>query len=192
MKQTHRPDILTWSIFDTTRNLDFNGYVWTRAAGNVLIDPVPLGEHDRAHLDQLGGAAFIVVTNSDHTRQAAELAEALGARIIGPEAERGVFEADIWVGESDEPVPGLCVHTLDGSKTPGELALRLEETLIFGDLVRGHVGGRLNLLPPQKLSDPVRARSSIRRLVSPGVEAVLVGDGWSVFRDGAARLAEIA
>lgn len=191
MKQTHRPDVLTWCIFDTARNLDFNGYAWIRAAGNVLIDPVALSPHDRAHLDQLGGAAFIVVTNSDHTREAAELAEAYGAKIIGPDAERGEFHADVWVSEGDEPVPGLLIHTLDGSKTPGELALRLEETLVFGDLVRGHVGGELNLLPPAKLKDETRARSSVRRLISPKIEAVLVGDGWSAFRDGAARLRDL-
>lgn len=191
MKQTHNSDVFTWSSFDEARNVDFNGYAWIRPGGNVLIDPMPMGAHDRAHLDALGGAAWIVVTNSDHTRDAAALATALGAKVAGPAAERGAFEADRWLDDGDEVVPGLRVHTLEGSKTPGELALRLGDTLFFGDLVRGHSGGRLNLLPAAKLTDERRARSSVRRLITDDVSAVLVGDGWPCFVDGAARLREL-
>lgn len=188
MKQTHDSDVFTWSSFDEARNVDFNGYAWIRPGGNVLIDPMPMTPHDRAHLDALGGAAWIVVTNSDHTRDARLLADALGAQVAGPAAERGAFDADRWLEDGDEVVPGLRVHTLEGSKTPGELALRLGGTLFFGDLVRGHAGGRLNLLPEAKLTDVQRARSSVRRLISDDVQAVLVGDGWPCFHGGAAQL----
>lgn len=125
----------------------------------------------------------------------AELAAALGARVAGPAAEREGFPlaCERWLGDGDELVPGLRALALAGSKTPGELALWLApDTLICGDLVRGHVGGRLNLLPPAKLSDPAQARASVARLAAlPGLEAVLVGDGWGAFRDGAARLREL-
>ena len=48
------------------------------------------------------------------------------------------------------------------------------------------------LLPDAKLSDPVQARASVRRLSEiTTVEAVIVGDGWHVFRDGATRLQEL-
>ncbi|MCP4809304.1 MAG: MBL fold metallo-hydrolase [Proteobacteria bacterium] len=191
MKQTHRSDVFTWSSFDEARNVDFNGYAWIRPAGNVLIDPMPMSAHDRAHLDALGRTTWIVVTNSDHTRAAAELARELGAKVAGPAAERGAFEADAWLEEGDEVVPGLKVYTLDGSKTPGELALWLDGTLFFGDLVRGHAAGKLNLLPPAKLTDERRARTSVRRLITDEVEAVLVGDGWPCFQNGAARLRDL-
>ena len=68
MKRLHRPDLYAWSSFDEGRDIDFNGVAWIRPDGNVLVDPLPMSGHDRAHLEALGGAALIVVTNSDHVR----------------------------------------------------------------------------------------------------------------------------
>jgi hypothetical protein len=193
MKRLHRPDLYGWSRFDEARNIDFHSVLWVRAAGNVLVDPLPQSPHDRAHLEALGGAALIVVTNSDHTRDARTLADSLGASLCGPAAERDrfPFACERWLGEGDEVVPGLHVHEMRGSKTPGELALVLEgTTLIAGDLVRGHVDGCLNLLPDAKLANRDEALESIARLVDrhPGIDAVLVGDGWPLFRGGADAL----
>lgn len=196
MKSLHRPDLYSWSTFDESRNVDFHGLLWTRPAGNVLVDPLPLGAHDQAHLDALGGAAHIVITNSDHTRAAEALRDRYGARLYGPAAERDGFPlaSDVWLGDGDEVVPGLVALALDGSKTPGELALVLDgATLITGDLVRAHRAGALMMLPDAKLRDRAAAVASVRRLAGlPGVHAVLVGDGWQVFRDGGALLRELA
>lgn len=196
MKSLHRSDLFGWSAFDEARNVDFNGTLWLRPGGNVVIDPMPLTPHDRAHLDALGGVALIVVTNSDHLRSAVALAADTGARLAAPRAEQATVSApvDAWLSDGDEPVPGLLVLELAGSKTPGELALLLDRhTLVCGDLVRGQRGGSLNLLPTPKLSDVPAARASIQRLAGlVDVDAVIVGDGWPVFRHGRARLAELA
>jgi hypothetical protein len=195
MKSLHRPDLYGWSIFDEGRNLDFHGLAWVRPGGNVLIDPVAMTPHDRAHLASLGGAATIVVTNSDHLRASLELADVFGTSLVGPRAERDTLKLPgaRWVGDGDEIVPGLRAIELHGSKTPGELALVLDgTTLVCGDLVRGHAGGRLNLLPDPKLGDKAKALDSVRRLAAfEGIEAVIVGDGWPVFRDGRARLRDL-
>jgi hypothetical protein len=196
MKRLHRSDLLGWSAFDEARNLDFHSVLWVRAEGNVAVDPLPLSPHDRKHLAELGGVALVVVTNSDHARAAEPLAKECGARLAGPAAERATFPfaCDVWLGDGDEPVPGLVALALDGSKTPGELALVLEgKTLVTGDLVRAHEGGRLTLLPAAKLRDAAQAAASVRRLAAlPGIEAVLVGDGWPIFRGAGAALEELA
>jgi hypothetical protein len=195
MKRLHKPNLWCWSGFDTARNLDFNSYLWVREGGNVVIDPLALIPHDRDHLMSLGGAALIVVTNSDHTRAAGELAAITGAPIAGPAGEKATFPLPCarWLADGDELVPGATVLALAGSKTPGELALVIEgDTLVTGDLVRAHQAGSLNLLPPDKLSDPAAAKASLGRLCElPDLAAVLVGDGWPVFRDGLARLREL-
>lgn len=195
MKALHRPDLFAWSQFNPDRNLDFHGYLWVRDAGNLAVDPVPLSEHDQAELRALGGLATIIITNSDHVRAAAELAELTSARVLGPAAERGGFpiKCDGWLVDGDEPLPGLRVLALEGSKTPGELALVLERTtLITGDLVRCHAGGTLCMLPDPKLSDRAKAVASVRRLAElQDIEAVLVGDGWPLFHGGAEALAAI-
>ena len=193
MKQLHRPDLYGWSVFDEARNLDFHGLCWVRPEGNVLVDPMPMCEHDLAHLVELGGVAVIVCTNSDHTRAITALAERFGATVAAPAAERDGFpiHVDRWLADGDE-VGGARVVTLHGSKTPGEVALVIGDTLACGDLVRGHVGGRLNLLPDPKLADKAAALASVRRLAELDVDAVLVGDGWHVFRGGKAALQELA
>jgi glyoxylase-like metal-dependent hydrolase (beta-lactamase superfamily II) len=194
MKSLHRPDLYAWSTFDEARNVDFHGLCWARPQGSVLVDPLPMTPHDRAHVAGLGPVAVIVVTNSDHTRAAHALAAETGAAIVGPRGEEGVFAADRWVGDGDEVVPGLTALALDGSKTPGELALVLEgATLVTGDLVRAHRAGALMMLPDARLADRAAAVRSVRRLAAlPGIDAVLVGDGWQVFRGGGALLAELA
>ncbi len=191
MKQLHRNDLFGWSVFDEARNLDFHGTYWAKHGG-VLVDPVAMSEHDRDHVKSLGGATTIVVTNSDHLRAARELTEVFGASIAGPRAEKDARQlaGARLLADGDEVVPGLVAIELHGSKTPGELALVLEgSTLITGDLVRGHVGGRLAILPEPKLRDPAAARASIARLAElEGIEAVIVGDGWHVFTDGGTAL----
>lgn len=195
MKRLHRTDLYGWSQFNEERNIDFHSVLWLRAQGNVMIDPLPLSRHDKRHLDELGGVATIVITNSDHVRATAEIVEQTAAEVLGPGAERAGFPIDCsgWLEEGDEVVPHLRVCSLDGSKTPGELALLLESTtLITGDLIRAHEGGRLCLLPDVKLADKAAAIASVSRLAElREIDAVLPGDGWPVFRDGGARLREL-
>lgn len=196
MKLLHQEHLFGWSRFDESRNIDFHSVLWRRSSGNVVVDPLPLGPHDEAHLRSLGPVSLIVVTNSDHVRATPDLARLTGARVAGPSAEKGSFPipCDLFLAEGDEPIPGLRVLELHGSKTPGELALLIDDTtLVVGDLVRAHRAGRLTCLPEPKLRDPALARESIRRLAGiESVDAVLTGDGWPVFRDGRRALAELA
>jgi len=195
MKPLHRADLYGWSRFDEARNMDFNSVLWVRQEGNVVVDPLPLGEHDQKHLESLGGVAHLVITNSDHVRDAAALAQLTGARVYGPAAEQGAFPlgCDVWLVDGAEVVPGLRALSLDGSKTPGELALLLDRTtLVTGDLVRAPRGGALELLPDAKLSDRAAALGSLERLLSlHRLEAVLPGDGWPVFRGGYQALTDL-
>lgn len=193
MKQLHRPDLYTWSRYDEPLRIDFNGVLWRREGGNVLVDPPPVAADDLRHLDELGGAAAIVLTTSDHLRGAREIAARTGARLLGPAGERGTFPVACagWLADGDEPFPGLRVRELGGSKTEGELALVLDETTaIFGDAVRAHRAGVLMLLRREKLRDPALLVESVRRVraLHPRIAHVLVGDGWSAFNDGGALL----
>lgn len=194
MKSLHRPDLYCWSTFDEARNVDFHSICWVRPDGNVLIDPLPLTPHDLGHLAELGGVDHIVITNSDHLRAAEAIKILWGATIYGPRLEQGALPADRWLGDGDEVVPGLVTIELRGSKTPGELALLLHDTtLITGDLVRANRAGSLMILPDPKLQDRDAAIASVQRLAGlPGIETVLVGDGWQVFGRGGQLLTELA
>jgi glyoxylase-like metal-dependent hydrolase (beta-lactamase superfamily II) len=167
MKRTHREDVFCWSRFDEARNMDFNSWAWARSGEVVLIDPLPLSEHDRRELEALGRVTHVVITNSDHLREAPALVARYAAKLFVPNAERAFegFAGAQSVADGNAIVPGLVAIELDGSKTPGELALLLETTtLVSGDLLRAPHGGGLAVLPDAKLQDPAKARDSVRRL----------------------------
>jgi hypothetical protein len=193
MKALHRQEFWGWSEFNPERNLDFHSVLWLRPEGNCAFDPLPLSEHDLKHLLSLGGLSRIFVSNSDHLRDALHLSEQTGASLWGPAAEKEQLNCQHWLNDGDEPLPGLKVFVLNGSKTPGELAFLIEnQTLITGDLIRSHRAGQLCLLPDAKLSDKTAAQASVRRLLACSeIEAVLTGDGWPVFRAGLAALKEL-
>ena len=188
MKQLHRSDLFNWSEFNEERNIDFNGTLWLSPAGNVLIDPVTLTEHDINHLESLGGAAHVIITNSDHVRDAAKILLITGAKCWGPVAEKEDFpiSCDGWLSEEEQPIKGIEVFCLNGSKTPGELALLIDnKTLVTGDLIRSHEGGHLRILPEEKLQNRELALKSIKRMASiTNIQAVIPGDGWPVFNYG--------
>lgn len=196
MKQLHRKDLFGWSVFNEERDLDFHSVLWVRPEGNVLIDPLPLSAHDRKHLQALGGAKFVVITNFDHIRASWLIAQEYGAKLYGPAGDKDLisFSCDVWLTGDEEIVPGFTAFRLTGSKTPGELALLLDnDTLITGDLIRCHVGGELCLLPDAKLQDKNQAVASVKRLAAlPGIETVLPGDGWPLFHNGGDALRRLA
>mgnify|MGYP001353336214 CR=1 FL=1 len=196
MKKLHSSDLYCWSEFNEERNIDFNGTLWVNSLGNVLIDPVRLEEHDKNHLDSLGGAAHIIITNSDHVRDTEIISSLTGAKCWGPSEEKDgfPFECDAWLKEGDEPINGIKIYSLNGSKTKGELAILIEsKTLVTGDLIRAHEGGKLCMLPDEKLKDRKLALESVKRMASiKDIIAVIPGDGWPIFKYGHDALLELS
>ena len=195
MKILHKNNLFCWSQFDEDRNIDFHSYLWVRDEGNVVFDPLPLSDHDENHLTSLGKVSYIIISNSDHIRNSERLAEKTGAEIWGPAGEKDSFpiKCSKWLSEGKRVINGLDVYSLSGSKTDGELAFIIEgNTLITGDLIRAHSGGKLCMLPDVKLQNVDHAKNSVKRLASiRGINAVLPGDGWPVFTNGEQALSEL-
>ncbi|WP_293267343.1 MBL fold metallo-hydrolase [Neptunomonas sp.] len=195
MKTLHKNNFYCWSVFDEDRNIDFHSYVWVRPQGNIVFDPLPQTEHDKQHLLSLGKVSHIIISNSDHVRNAQLLAADTGAQICGPAGEKESFpiECAQWLSDGSNILEGLDVYSVSGSKTAGELAFIAEgDTLITGDLIRAHSGGKLCILPDGKLKDKNLAIASVKQLAAiSGITAVLPGDGWPVFRGAGVVLAEL-
>ena len=196
MKKLHSSDLYCWSVFNEERNIDFNGILWVGPFGNVIIDPVKLEEHDIKHLELLGGASHVIITNSDHIRDTESIMELTGAKCWGPseEKESFPFTCDDWLKNGDQPISGIDVFSLNGSKTNGELAILIDKkTLFTGDLIRSHEGGRLCMLPDEKLQNRMLAVESVKRMASiKGIQAVIPGDGWPIFKYGHEALLELS
>ena len=202
MKSTRLPGVFYSAVYQPDRRIDFNGFLWVREGGNVLIDPMPLDDEQLAFVREAGGADWILVTNADHLRAAPELAESLGAKIAAAEAERprfGEHEGRIahWFTDRESLPAGLGadvdVRWLRGGKSAAEPAFVLEPlgALVCGDLLRSHESGRLRLLPDPKLSDAAQAAADVRAL-GTDFDAVLLGDGDCLFTGARAALTELA
>lgn len=201
MKSTKLAGLFYSGRYQPDRRIDFNGFLWKRAGGNVLIDPMPLDEGEQAFLREQGGASWILVTNADHLRAAPELAQALGARIAAPEGERArlgdqAARVDHWFDGRDSLPDGLGseidVRYLGGGKSEREAQLVIEplRALVCSDLIRSHESGVLRLLPEPKLSDAARAAADVRAL-GTDFDAVLLGDGDCLFHGARAALEEL-
>ena len=185
MKQVTFDDLYTWSVFNEEKQFDFNGFLWVREDGNILIDPVPMSAGDAAQLKELGGAALIVLTNRDHERDAVAFKERTGAQIVAHEADAPLFElaVDRAVTDGEEIVPDLRVLHLAHGKSPGEIALLWRESTVafIGDYVWGHPVGRLTLGAEPAVSDPAQAALQLRKLLAErNLDALLLGDGHSI------------
>jgi len=184
MKQIAFDDMYCWSIFNEVRQIDFNGHLWIRDGGNVLIDPVPMSEEDLRQFGELGGARWIVITNCDHEREAAFFKERTGAEVVAHAADADAMEVavDRTVEDGVEIVAGLRVVHLQHGKSPGELALYWprRKLLLAGDLVVGAPVGKFSLLLDAKLADPPQAALELRKLLRLDFDAILVGDGHSI------------
>lgn len=194
MKQLTLNGFYTWSIFSEMRQIDFNGHLWTRPQGNILIDPVPMSDADLRQLEQLGGARLIVVTNRDHEREADAFRKRFGAEVAAHEADAPLLsmQVDRTLKDGEEVAAGMRAVRLENGKSPGEIALHFPEhnAVLAGDLIAGEPMGRLSMLPDEKLANPAKAALELRKILRLQPDAILVGDGHSIFHDANRRLVE--
>lgn len=184
MQRTMIAGVAMWSRWQPDRNMFFNSYFVEAADGNILVDPLPLDEGDTRDIVARGGAAWIVVTNRDHTRDAKAVAETFGAKIAAsePDCAEMPFTVDRLLRDGDT-IGDARVIALEGLKTAGEFALFIasQRTVLVGDALWGDPAGSLRLMPSDKLADPLHAARSLRTLRALDPLHILVGDGTPVF-----------
>lgn len=185
MQRLALPGVAMWSVWQPDRDMYFNSFFLERPDGNIVVDPLATSDADVAFLRACGGIAWIVITNRDHERGARELATAFGAKIAAGEGEAPLLSGPVDRAlKHDEVLAlGIDVVTLEGGKTPGEIALHLRgsKTAIVGDSLWGDPAGSLRLPPDEKLIDPPKAVLSLRQIWALRLDVLLVGDGACIF-----------
>ena len=179
------PNIWEWSWFSEEKQLNFNGHLLTVGEHRILVDPPPMTDSDIAFARQGGPIDYIIVTNRDHAREAAQLREEFHCTVMVPELDAKEMSLTIDKTCRDgELLPGgIWVVHLTHQKSPGESALFLETgkgILIVGDAIIGHPEGTLRLLPAEKYTDIGQAREGLRRLLKYNFDSLVVGDGASI------------
>jgi uncharacterized cupin superfamily protein len=177
------PGFHSWSRWQPDRGMFFSSVLWVRDGGNVAFDPLPLSEDEARDVEALGGVATILLTNRDHERGAAAMRERFKSQVFSSRREAGLFDLRVDGTFEGEALPGLRAIPLEGAKTPGEVAFLTEDrtVAIVGDAILGTPAGALSFLPDAKLADPVALALSLRRLWSPWLRTLLLGDGASLF-----------
>jgi len=202
MQSTPLNGIYVWSEFQEDRNIDFNGFLWSREDGNAVFDPMPLDDKGISDVLDEGGAEWIFVTSAEHMRASAPIGDRIQAELWAHGAERERFgdeagRIEEWFEENDDlPISirdDIEFHPIRGGKSPIEPCFYLKplQALYFGDIVRTGPDGALMLLPDPKLTDRAAVIESLRALAELPLQAVLVGDGASVFDDAQAKFAEL-
>jgi uncharacterized cupin superfamily protein/glyoxylase-like metal-dependent hydrolase (beta-lactamase superfamily II) len=189
MQATVVDGIRIWSAWQPGPNVFFNSFFIEAEGGNLIVDPLPLADADAAEIEARGGAAWVVVTNRDHERDAANVAARFGAKIAASEADAPLLGLEVArrLGGDDE-IGGARVLAFEGLKTLGEIALFFlaKKTAIVGDALWGDVAGSVRLGP--KLADPAKAALSLRRLAATKAEHLLIGDGQCLFGNATAAI----
>jgi glyoxylase-like metal-dependent hydrolase (beta-lactamase superfamily II) len=190
LQKTSLEGISLWSRWQPDRSLFFNSF-FVRGKGNVIVDPLALGERDVEAIREQGGAEWIVVTTRDHEREAGILAEELRAKIAVPEQDAAEMNvrADRLLRDGDS-LGRVRVVQLEGMKSPGEFGLYVADcsTVIVGDALWGDPPGSLRMVPDEKLGDPQRAALSLRRLWELQPKNILVGDGHCIYGNASEKI----
>jgi len=183
--KTILPNISEWSWFSEEKQLYFNGHLLAVGEHRILVDPPPMNASDMAMTQRGGALDYIILTNRDHEREAANFRKTFNCQVMAPEldAKEMTLSVDKTFKDGELLPGGIWVVQLSHQKSPGESALFLQQgqgVLIVGDGIMGDPPGSLRLLPSEKYIDIVQARDSLRRLLKYTFDSLLVGDGTSL------------
>lgn len=161
------PGIVRWQVFSPAHKVELTTHAVHTPSGWILFDPIPLAENWRSQFLARAGIRAIVLTNTNHERDAAAWRHATHAPIHVP--QRDGFELpDLQL------LPAASTATrwhdwelipLDGG-APGETAFRWRERslVIFGDAVFNLPDYGLNVLPEKYCRDHATLRAQLREL----------------------------
>lgn len=160
--------------------MPFNSYFFETPIGGVAVDPLALDANDIEWLRSRGGVRTIVITNRDHVRESAALAQAFGSTIIDAAVD------------GEQVFPGAFARTIEHGKSP-EFALHLRDAgaAVIGDAIIGAPAGALSLLPDEKLADPKKLALSLRRLWGYELQTLLLCDGYPMFAGASAAIGDL-
>ena len=170
-----------WHTYDAAVKAELYSTCLATAAGNYLIDPIPL--QNRA-LDRLIGSsrvAGIVVTNSNHHRAAAQFAQQFQTPIF---AHHETFPDDepsrlTTIADGEEISDGLRVISIQGAAS-GEIVLHhagIGGTLIIGDALVNFEPYGFSFLPAKYCSNQKQMRRSLQKLMDYQAERILFAHG---------------
>lgn len=184
------PGLFHYKIDDERIKTQSDAYALVQEGKVVLIDPLPL---EPSQLARLGKVEAIVIGASSHQRSAWRYRRELKAKVYAPEASDGLEEKpDVTFKEGDRlpggikplhaPGPGDAHYAFHLDRKPG--------VLLCSDLwIRTRKD--VEFLPDNYMTDPVRARSSARKLLEIDFDIACFGHGGPITKGARQALADL-
>jgi len=176
--------VIPWYNFDASAY--FNGHYIKD--GGVLIDPPKMDNYELMEIARHSPPKNIILTNSDHVREAEHYRKYFGAKVWMHELEAPNAKIKIdKTFKSGDKLPGnIIAINVPDNKLPGETALFIpsKKTIILGDALIAAEQGKLGFLPPEKYKDISKAKEGIKVLLNYDFENVLVAHGFHILKEG--------
>lgn len=158
-------------------------------SGVLLIDPFAIDAETLAGLTSGGEVAGVIVTNENHVRASAAVAQQFSAKIY----------ANVAAGVSGAtPIDNLRVADLSvveiAGAPAGEIALysqRERGTLIVGDALINFGSHGFTMLPPKYCTDAHLMRRSLQQLLDFDFERILFAHGAPILAHARERLTSL-
>ena len=182
--------IYEWSWFSDEKGYDFNGHLIVSGGERVMIDPPPMTPEEEDQLKKMGPVSAILITNVHHVREAEKYRHFFSAKVYAPQKDASGMDIkpDITFNDGDRLPGGLEAVGVPDNKSAGETALYLRNReggiWFLGDALIGVPVGSLSLMSADKYKDGTKAKDGVRVLLSRPFEAILVGDGCDVLKQG--------
>lgn len=190
-----RPGLLLWHYYDSTLKAELFSTAIESDSGWFLVDPIPLTVEARDELAFGRHLAGIVVTNTNHQRDSAQLGRRFSLPVFAhPHASaslEGRYVQPIKGG--DYVAPDLCAIAIDGAAA-GEIALRHERdggTIIVGDALINFEPHGFGFLPTKYCSNAKQMRRSLRQLLDFEFERMLFAHGTPLMKSARKQLEEL-
>lgn len=159
------PGIWRWHLLDDRIGSESDAYAVADADGAVLIDPLPLEEHE---MEKLGKVSAICLTAACHQRSAWRYRRAFGAKVYAPEdCAQMDEEPDVRFADGDRLPGGLTAIYTPGPEAHhfAFLRKRRPSTLFCADLLGNEGDKGLDFIPLAYHDDPEATIDSTRHLL---------------------------
>jgi glyoxylase-like metal-dependent hydrolase (beta-lactamase superfamily II) len=189
------PSSFIWQAYDSAVKADLFSSAVVTATGIFLIDPIPMEENPFSQLREQGPIIGIVVTNSNHHRASAQVAERFSAPIF---AHRDTFSGKPphhfrKVADGDQICDELRVIDIEGAAA-GEIVLYCFSdggALIVGDALINFEPYGFTFLPGKYCSNHKKMHRSLRTLLAYKVKRMLFAHGLPILFKASDRLRQL-
>lgn len=179
-----------WQVYDSSVKSDLFSTAAETDGRLYFIDPTPLHPDSLAEVTSDRSVAGILVTNSNHPRDAGRFAEKFQVPLFAACAMPELGEITIVSIKAGEIAPGLSAIPLPGAAT-GELAFHFADdggTVVLGDALINFEPDGFALLPVKYCTNQKVMKRSLRQLLDWRFERLLFAHGLPILSSARERL----